>query len=106
RIPRAAKSDAVDVPQLHLLVRTPEQLGGALALKPASITLDYLELYGLRPAVEQVQAHGITARVASPRILKPSEQRIIHFLLKLDCEILVRSSGLLYALQNETHRPL
>lgn len=97
---------AATEPQMHLLVRTPEQLEAALELQPASITLDYLELYGLRPAVEQVQARGIVARVASPRVLKPSEQRVVHFLLKLDCEILVRSTGLLDALQNVSHRPL
>jgi putative protease len=94
------------LPQLHLLVRTPEQLEAALALQPASITLDYLDLYGLRPAIERVQASGITARVASPRILKPNEQRIVRFLLKLACPILVRSTGLLYALQAEAHPPL
>ncbi|GAB4119886.1 MAG: U32 family peptidase [Roseiflexaceae bacterium] len=88
-------------PALHLLVRTPDQLAAAIALRPASITLDYLELYGLKPAVEQVQAAGIEARVASPRILKPSEQRIVRFLLKLDCPILVRSAGLLQALLHE-----
>jgi len=93
-------------PQLHLLVRTPEQLQAALKLQLASITLDYLDLYGLHPAVEQVQASGLTARVASPRILKPGEQRIINFLLKLDCQIVVRSSGLLHALQSEVHPPL
>jgi U32 family peptidase len=92
--------------QLHLLVRTPEQLEAALELRPASITLDYLELYGLRPAVERVKAAGIAARVASPRVLKPSEQRVVRFLLKLECEILVRSSGLLYALRQEAHPPL
>jgi putative protease len=105
-IPGTNIPGALDAPQLHLLVRTPEQLDAALALRPASVTLDYLELYGLRPAVERVRAAGITARVASPRVLKPSEQRIIHFLLKLDCEIVVRSSGLLHALQNETHPAL
>lgn len=88
-------------PQLHLLVRTPEQLDAALDLKPASITLDYLELYGLRPAVERIQAQGIPARVASPRVLKPNEQRIVNFLLRLDCALLVRSNGLLQALQQE-----
>jgi len=94
-------------PQLHLLVRTPEQLDAALALAPASITLDYLDLYGLRPAVERVQAAGITARVASPRVLKPNEQRIVNFLLRLQCAILVRSTGLLMALQETaTHPPL
>jgi len=92
-------------PTLNLLVRTPEQLEAALALRPASITLDYLELYGLRPAVERVQAAGIEARVASPRVLKPSEQRVVRFLLKLGCPILVRSSGLLEALQHEPERP-
>jgi len=90
-------------PQLHLLVRTAAQLEAALGLQPASITLDYLDLYGLRPAVEQVQAAGITARVASPRVLKPNEQRIVNFLLRLECEILVRSNGLLHALQGTDH---
>ncbi len=85
---------------LHLLVRTPEQLDAALTLgvKPASITLDYLELYGLRPAVERVRAAGITPRVASPRVLKPNEERVVVFLRTLECEILVRSSGLLHSL--------
>jgi putative protease len=89
-----AQTDSI---ALHLLVRTPEQLEAALELNPASITLDYLELYGLRPAVERVKDAGITVRVASPRILKPQEQRIVNFLLRLDCDLLVRSGGLLEA---------
>jgi putative protease len=93
-------------PQLHLLVRTPEQLEAAIDLRPASITLDYLELYGLRPAVEQVQAAGLVARVASPRILKPGEERIINFLLRLNCQLVVRSGGLLHALQSQSPPPL
>lgn len=92
--------------QLHLLVRTPEQLEAALELLPASITLDYLELYGLHPAVEQIKQAGITARVASPRVLKPQEQRVVNFLLRLDCPILVRSGGLLEALQDRHQHPL
>ncbi|NWF79430.1 MAG: U32 family peptidase [Chloroflexi bacterium] len=108
----AATSQSPDqaalAPQLHLLVRSPAQLEAALALRPApaSITLDYLELYGLRPAVERVQAAGIVARVASPRVLKPDEQRIVHFLLKLGCGILVRSTGLLHALRQLDHPAL
>ncbi len=93
-------------PQLHLLVRTPAQLDAATELSPASITLDYLDLYGLRPAVERVQESGITARVASPRILKPNEQRIVNFLLRLNCQILVRSGGLLQALRENDHPEL
>lgn len=84
---------------LHILVRTPEQLGAAIALRPASITLDYLELYGLRPSVERILEAGIAARVASPRVLKPDEERVVRFLLKLGCPILVRSGGLLHSLR-------
>ena len=65
--------------QLHLLVRNPEQLAAALAVQPDSITLDYLDLYGLRPSVEQVKAAGIPVRVATPRVLKPGESRILPF---------------------------
>jgi len=94
--------------QVHVLVRTPEQLEAALAVRPASITLDYLELYGLKPSVERVKAAGIRCRVASPRILKPTEHNILRFLSSLDCEMLVRSGGLLYDLQRlpQAHRPV
>ncbi len=99
------KLPAAIAPQLHVLVRTPEQLEAAIGARPASITLDYLELYGLRPSVERIQQAGIEARVASPRILKPAEERIVHFLLKLGCPILVRSAGLLDSLLRQTDRP-
>ena len=49
---------------------------------------------------------GIAARVASPRVLKPGEERILQFLLSLDCAILVRSSGMLLALSGQEHPPL
>jgi putative protease len=81
-------------------------LEAALEAGSASITLDYLDLYGLRPSVERVRAAGVTARVASPRILKPAEERIVTFLQKLDCEILVRSVGLLHALSGGEPPPL
>ncbi|MFN8178021.1 MAG: DUF3656 domain-containing protein [bacterium] len=91
---------------LHLLVRTAEQLAAAIDARPASITLDYLDLYGLRPSLERVRAAGIDARVASPRVLKPSEERIVTFLRKLDAEILVRSTGLLHTLRGGPHPAL
>lgn len=86
--------------ELHLLVRTPEQLEAAIRVRPASITLDYLDLYGLRPSIEKVKAAGLTARVASPRVLKPGEARIVNFLVSLDCQILVRATGILQALRD------
>jgi putative protease len=91
---------------LHLLVRTPEQLEAALEIRPAGITLDYLDLYGLKPSIERVRAAGIQPRVASPRVLKPGEERIVDFLLSCDCPILVRSAGLLYALRDRSHHDL
>jgi putative protease len=93
-------------PALHLLVRSPEQLNAALDCGPASITLDYLDLYGLRPSLERVKASGIEARVASPRVLKPGEERIADFLLRCECPILVRSAGLLEMLQGHTQMRL
>ncbi len=91
---------------MHLLVRTAEQLEAALTLAPASITLDYLDLYGLRPSLERVQAAGIPARVASPRVLKPLEERIVDFLIRLGVSIVVRSAGLLGTLQTKGFGPL
>ncbi|WP_425430315.1 DUF3656 domain-containing U32 family peptidase [Deinococcus planocerae] len=92
-------------PRLHVLVRTPEQLGAALEERPDSITLDYLELYGLGPSVERVRAAGLPVRVASPRILKPTEQNLQRFLLSLNAELLVRSGGLLEGLQGTPDLP-
>jgi putative protease len=39
-------------------------------------------------------------------VLKPGEERIAAFLLKCDCPILVRSSGLLETLAHQPHPPL
>jgi putative protease len=93
-------------PHLHLLVRTPEQLDAALRLAPASITLDYLDLYGLLPSLDRAKSAGIEARIASPRVLKPGEERVAEFLLRCDCPILVRSAGLLEKLRGVPHAAL
>ncbi len=92
--------------QLHLLVRTPEQLDAALQLAPASVTLDYLDLYGLLPSLDRAKSAGVEVRVASPRVLKPGEERIAEFLLRCDCPILVRSAGLLEKLRGVPHATL
>ncbi len=105
-LPRSPEPEAPIAPQLHLLVRTPEQLEAAIALRPASITLDYLELYGLKPSLDRIQEAGLESRVASPRVLKPAEERIVHFLRKLGRPVLVRSAGLLRSLLEHPHPPL
>jgi putative protease len=104
--PASGRWQAEACPTLHLLVRTPEQLDAAVELRPASITLDYLDLYGLRPSIQRVRDAGVAVRVASPRVLKPGEEKIVDFLLGCDCPILVRSSGLLEALRHREAREL
>ncbi len=103
---RPQADGVLSTPELHLLVRTPEQLEAALSSRPATITLDYLDLYGLRPSLDRLKASGIAARVATPRVLKPGEERILDFLLSLGCTIVVRSSGILQALGERQHPPL
>ncbi len=88
-------------PQLHLLVRQPRQLNAAIEAAPTSITLDYLDLYGLKPSVERVREAGIEIRVATPRVLKPGEEGITEFLTRLGCPLLVRAAGLLDTLQGQ-----
>ena len=92
--------------ELHLLLRTPAQLDAAIGLRPAGITLDYLDLYGLKPSLERVRAAGLSPRVAAPRVLKPGEERIVDFLLSCGCPILVRSAGLLHAFCERPHPEL
>lgn len=93
-------------PQVHLLVRTPEQLDASIEIRPASITLDYLDLFGLRPSVERVKAAGLEVRVATPRVLKPGEARISNFLISLDCPLLVRPGGMLDELRGKSEQSL
>ena len=93
-------------PFLSVLVRKPDQLEAAIETRPNEIILDYLELYGLRPSVERILESGIRAVVASPRVLKPAEERISTFLLSLPVNgILVRPLGLLHTLLETEIRP-
>jgi U32 family peptidase len=98
---RPASPSFPEPPQLHLLVRTPEQLEAAIELHPATITLDYLDLYGLRPSIDRVKSSGIAVRVASPRVLKPGEARIMNFLASLACPVLVRGAGMIEELRGK-----
>lgn len=106
RIPHERSHGDQQSAQLHVMVRQPAQLVAAIAARPASITLDYLELYGLKDAVAQVRAAGIAVRVASPRVIKPGEERIVDFLARLDCPIVVRGAGMLHDVQSAAQHPL
>lgn len=63
------------------------------------IVLDFLEVQGLKEAVELVRRAGRRVTVATPRVLKPDEERLVHFFLRLRADaLLVRSAGLLHQL--------
>ena len=91
---------AVDAPELTVLCRTPAQVEAALELPwLKEVTLDFLEVHGLQAAVKAVQTAGRAAVVATPRVLKPNEERLWRFYLRLGADaLLVRSSGLLRTL--------
>ena len=104
RVPRPIRVSAT--PKLHVLVRNGEQLEAAIESKPNSITLDYLDLFGLRPSIEHVKQSKLQVRAATPRVLKPGESRIVAFIASLDCPILVRAAGMLDTLQRISNQPL
>jgi putative protease len=91
-------------PGIHLLVRNQHQLEAALALRPDSISLDYLDLVGLQDGLRTVESSGIPARVCSPRILNPGEQKITTFLLRQKAALLVRPLGLLLQRQQNPNQ--
>ena len=54
----------------------------------------------MQDAVRAVQASGRSAVVATPRVLKPDEEKLWRFFLKLGADaLLVRSAGLMQTLQ-------
>ena len=68
----------------------------------SELMIDFLELDGMREAVNHIRHHCPTIKVviASPRILKPNESGLWRTLLQLEPDaLLIRSPGLLYRLQ-------
>ncbi len=94
-------------PRLSVLCRTREQVEAALAVPDLEeIAVDFLEVKGLGDAVSAIQAAGRRAIAASPRVLKPREENLRAYLLKLGADaILVRSLGLLRSLLDTSERP-
>ena len=82
---------------LSVLCRTPLQVTAACSLPYIQeITLDFLEVHGLREAVQEIKNAKKLAVVATPRIIKPNEERLYTFYLRLKADaLLVRSAGFL-----------
>jgi hypothetical protein len=86
--------------QLRVLCRSPQQVLAAckLAWLP-EVILDFLEVQGLKEACAAVRQAGKRVVVAMPRILKPDEQRLLQFYLKLGADaLLLRGAGCLQQL--------
>lgn len=85
---------------LRVLCRSEAQVRAALEVPwLQEVVVDFLEVQGLKEAVQAVRASGKKVVVATPRILKPDEERLVHFYLRLRPDVLlIRSAGLLYQL--------
>jgi putative protease len=100
---RAALNLDLDVPpspaSLVPLCRTDAQLDALLAAGAPEIELDWMELVGLARAVARARAAGARVILATPRILKPDEDKILAHLVKLEPDaVLVRGWAALVSL--------
>jgi putative protease len=101
---RESDHDAKDsaVAKISVLARNYEQVDRICLMSEDGeeideIIIDFLEVDGMREAVERIRKAGVRTVVASPRIIKPGESGIWRTLLQLQPDgLLVRSTGLLY----------
>lgn len=100
-LPAAEPPTAVKRGELSLLCRTRAQVDAALADgAPDEIVVDFLEVHGLKEACAAVRGAGQHLVVAAPRVFKPGEARLWHYLCRLAPDaLLVRSAGLLWQLR-------
>jgi putative protease len=86
-------------PQLHVLVRQLDQIPALAGLPLASLTMDFEYGVPWRRALEAIRETGLPAGLATPRILKPGEQRQTLLMAELAPDrILVRNLGALQLL--------
>ena len=82
----------VDLPTLHVLVRSLGQLQAALDIGERRLAADFADIRQYREAVAACRAGGATLLLATPRIQKPEELGIFHLLAKQEPDgILVRN---------------
>src|SRR6185437_14471856 len=88
---------------LFVLCRTLPQAEAAIDAGAAGVYLDFLELTGTGAAVRALRARGAPhVAVAPPRIRKPGEEKIDHYLEGLLPDaLLVRSLGALSAISSD-----
>ncbi|MFO0905307.1 MAG: DUF3656 domain-containing protein [Pirellulales bacterium] len=94
-LPSAPLSAAANAPpELHVLVRSLEQLRATLALGVSSVYADFQDLREYRAAVEATRAAGARIWLATPRIEKPDERGMFSMIAKQGADgVLVRNLG-------------
>ena len=81
------------------LCRQDDQLDAVLAAGATEVELDWMELVGLGRAVTRARAAGARVVIATPRVVKPGEERIVDHLVRLEPDaILARSWAAVAAL--------
>jgi putative protease len=79
---RPADDPAPGLPQLHVLVRSRDQLAAVLDLGERSIVAEFADIRQYREAGAAARAVGATIQLATPRIQKPGELGIFGLLAK------------------------
>ena len=88
----AAAADAAAEPALHVLVRSLDQLHGAIAAGARSLYADFADIRQYREAVAACRAAAAMIHLATPRIQKPDELGVFRLLAKQQPDgILVRN---------------
>jgi putative protease len=78
RASRQSLNNADRSPQMHVLVRTIDQLDAALAFKPATVYCDFEDIRRYREAVARAREAGVLIGLATLRIIKPSEEGLLN----------------------------
>ena len=91
--------------QISVLCRNPAQATAAASVDWVDeVTLDFLGTHGLKASLAELRRAGKRVCVALPRITKPGEQGLWKFFVGLAPDaLLLRSAGLLHALQKHMH---
>ena len=90
-------------PELHVLIRKPEQLDALEGLNISTIYLDYNHGVGYRSSVAKVKKFGYQVGIAGLRILKPGKESILEKQLSNNLDVfLVRNvASLAYIKEKE-----
>jgi U32 family peptidase len=103
---RPARTNQDAPPVVVPLCRDDAHLEGALAAGAREVYLEWMEMVGLRRAVDRARAAGVTVGVVPPRIQKPGDEKVLEACLRLAPDaLLVRSLGALEWVSRLSERP-